>query len=325
MKPILHIVGPTATGKTALALRLAKLFEGELISADSRQVYRGMAIGTGQDIPPRAKWKLSNLKLFGRQIGYYQTDKIKIWGYDLIEPNEAWSIAHFHTLTSQLLPYLHQQGRLPIIVGGSGFYHRSLDQPPLTIIIPPNPTLRRQLSGLTTRQLQSRLKRMSPARLAAFNQSDLANPRRLIRAIEIAIYQKEHPKTRFNKLKSIKTNSLWLGLDLPNSNLEWLIRRRVNRRLKSGFITEFNRLNQAGQFSLANQAATATGYSPWLSYRQGKIDRPTAIKQWLTAELQYAKRQKTWFKTNPDIRWFEAFDPASVSQIVETVKTWYSH
>ena len=174
MRKLLIISGPTATGKTKLALKLAKLFGGELISADSRQVYKGMDIGTGKDRgTENRKQKTEN--------------RIHIWGYDLVAPNEEWSAAHFVKLANKLIPKILKRDKLPIVVGGTGLYIKDLLRPPETLFISPNKKLRRLLEKLTLPQLQNKLRRINSRRFNIMNQSDRQNPRRLIRALEIGI------------------------------------------------------------------------------------------------------------------------------------------
>ncbi|MBI5356461.1 hypothetical protein HZB78_02510 [Candidatus Collierbacteria bacterium] len=170
MNKILIISGPTAAGKTQLAFRLAKQFDGELISADSRQVYRGMDIGTGKEFPVQVKT---------------QNSKLKIFGYDLVNPDEEWSAAHFVKLADKLIPEIQSRGRLPIIVGGTGLYIANLLNPPETLNIPPDRKLRAELEKPAVAELQDRLKKINQKRFEKMNESDRSNPRRLIRAIEI--------------------------------------------------------------------------------------------------------------------------------------------
>ena len=133
----LIICGPTATGKTNLGIKLAKQFNGEIISADSRQVYQGLDIGTGKDLPVNAKISLS---------GYYIINGIKLWGYDLVKPNQDFSLAHFIDFAFPLIKTLQQQKILPVIVGGTGLYLKALTQTLDTINIKVDKRLRQKLN-----------------------------------------------------------------------------------------------------------------------------------------------------------------------------------
>src|SRR3989344_4678270 len=163
---LLIICGPTATGKTKLAANLSKKFSGKIISADSRQVYKGMDIVTGKDRPK----------------------EVSIWGYDIIRPNEEFSVAHFVNLAGKEITRVDKQGKLPIIVGGTGFWLKSLLNPPATINIIPDWQLREKLEKFSATELLERLKKIDPKRAASMNQSDRNNPRRLMRAIEVAFH-----------------------------------------------------------------------------------------------------------------------------------------
>src|SRR4030066_2229730 len=136
MKKFLVICGPTAMGKTSLALRLAKLFNGELISADSRQVYKGMDIGTGKDLPVTVKCQMSNVKCFGKRICYYKINGVRVWGYDLVEPTEEFSVAQYVGIAQEILENIYSRGKLPILVGGSGFYIKAVVDGIPTVVVP---------------------------------------------------------------------------------------------------------------------------------------------------------------------------------------------
>ena len=150
MGKILIVCGPTATGKTALASQLAKKFDGELISADSRQVYRGMDVVTGKDRPD-----------------------VPIWLYDVVNPDEEFSVSHWIKLARRAINDISKRGKLPIIVGGTGLYIHALLHPLETITIPPDRALREQLQEQSVKELQQMLTRGS------MNNSDWNNPRRL--------------------------------------------------------------------------------------------------------------------------------------------------
>ena len=192
MQKILFIVGPTAIGKTAFALKIAEEFNGDIISADSRQVYIGMDIGTGKDIPHKFKVQSSKFKVENKNIPYYFDGKTKIWGLDLVAPNEEFSVADFARFAVPVINQIWADGKLPIVVGGTGLYIRALTQDLPDIFIPQNIKLRQKLHKLTTDQLQTELKQLSNTKFSSMNQSDQKNPRRLVRAIEIEMWKKTH-------------------------------------------------------------------------------------------------------------------------------------
>ena len=142
MHQLLLICGPTATGKTHLALDLAKKFNGELISADSRQVYKGLDIGTGKDLPVNSKFQMENDKL-----GFYSINGVKVWGYDLVEPKREFSVAQYIKIANDIIKNIWERGKLPILIGGTGFYIQGIVDGIPRAQIPINNKLRNLLKG----------------------------------------------------------------------------------------------------------------------------------------------------------------------------------
>mgnify|MGYP000928828901 CR=1 FL=1 len=293
---VLFIVGPTATGKSALAIDLAKTFNGELISADSRQVYRGMDIGTG--------------KLYSSEIA--------IHGYDLVSPDESFSVSHFHSFATKKIAEIIQNQKLPIVVGGTGFYVRSLLHPIETASIPQNEALRKVLSVLSVNDLLVRLMRSNKKKALALNESDRKNPARLIRAIEISEFGSV-PQS-----DSIGYDPLVIGLSAPKEVLESRIYAAVLRRISDGFEEEVQSLlSQKNDFS--SQAFTATGYKEMRAFIQKEITKEELIRQWTLSEMQYVKRQLTWFKKESLVQWVDITDPLCKTKVAETVERWHNN
>jgi len=287
---LLIIYGPTATGKTALAIDLAKKYDGELISADSRQVYRGLDIGSG---------KVSFSSKVEKHRGYWIVNGVKIHGFDLVNPGEQFSVADFLKLTHTTMIQIIGVNKLPIVVGGTGFYIKALIDGISSIGIPQDPALRRQLEGLSVDQLYQKLLEIDPSRAKSMNESDRANPRRLIRAIEIATYNKK-PETRNQKLTTElpnyqTTNCLLLGLTAPNSYLYSRCDKWLEERLNHEMIDEVkNLLNQ----NIDPKWFDNLGLEyRWLSrYLLGKISREEAIDRLKGDIHSFIRRQKTWFR-----------------------------
>jgi tRNA dimethylallyltransferase len=128
MHKILIICGPTATGKTTFGIEIAKKFNGEIISADSRQVFTGMDIVTGKDLPPSSRLHVSNLKWRDRKLKYYIVDGIKIWLYDIVFPYEPFNIAFWNEASTRVISDVNRRGKIPIVVGGTGLYIKSLSK-----------------------------------------------------------------------------------------------------------------------------------------------------------------------------------------------------
>ncbi len=185
---LLIICGPTAIGKTNLAIKLAKALNGELVSADSKQVYKGMDIGTGKDLPKSSKLQFpsSNLRLKNFQIGYYSLDSIPVWLLDIVNPDYRFSVADYVECAHRVMADIHLRGKLPIMVGGTGFYIKGVVDGIETLGVEPDWDLRQKFNYLGVEELQEKLRKLDPTRLKAMNESDRNNPRRLIRAIEIS-------------------------------------------------------------------------------------------------------------------------------------------
>ena len=263
MKKILIICGPTATGKTKLAASLAKKFSGEIISADSRQVYKGMDIVTGKDRPKG----------------------VKIHGLDLVKPDEEFSVAHFvkyaHSLINQI--------RFPIIVGGTGLYLDSLINSPKTLSIKPNWELRKKLEQRSAKQLQSMLKKLDLARFQHMNHSDQFNPRRLIRAIEVNL---QGQSLQVPNLQA-EYDVFWLGLTADNTTLAERIEARVKQRVKAGAVKEWQGLKTKYRPNLPSMSAIGYRQLPdvtkWIQAEQ----------QYARRQLTWFKKNSNihWFDT----------------------------
>ena len=143
MNKLLIICGPTATGKSALAVKLAKKYDGEIVSADSRQVYRNLSIGTGKDLPKTAKFKFNN-NMVG---GSYEFGGINLWGLDLVDPNQEFNVTQYVRFAKAVINNLWYRNKLPILTGGTGFYIKAVINGIATAGIPNNKKLRHSLSG----------------------------------------------------------------------------------------------------------------------------------------------------------------------------------
>lgn len=292
-RSLVVIGGATATGKTDLAARWAEEFNGELISADSRQVYKSMDIGTGKDKPEGAK----------------------IWGYDLVNPDEDFSVADWVNFAWPVIKRLWAKSKLPIVVGGTGLYLKSLVEPPTSLGVKPNKKLRRELGDLGMRQLQEKLNRVAPERFRQMNWSDRNNPRRLIRAIEVANYKKGYKKETPFVERSL-LNTVWVGLTAKREILEERIRQRVEKRAGVLMTREVKALMQA---DWSRPAFSATGYWEWRSYLEGKTTRQEAVEKWQRTEIQYMRRQLTWFKNMPQFTWFDISEKSWENQVKQWI------
>ncbi len=281
MRKLLVICGPTATGKTTLALHLAKKFDGEVISADSRQVYKHMRIGTGR----------------GNE---------KILGYDLVNPNEEFSVSQYLDFANKAVQEIYLEGKLPILVGGTGLYIKAVVDGIDTALIPQNKGLREKLFQKNVNELFQILKKIDSGKVDSMNESDKKNPRRLIRAIEIAndrslIFDK-HPQSQYD--------TLFIGLSAPKETLKERIEKNVDERIKNDFEKEIEYLKKNGFWE--GVPRVTLGYKDWPD-----------IERWKLEEFQYAKRQITWFKANKRINWFDITKLGYQEKVEKLVKKWY--
>ena len=312
------ICGQTATGKTSLAIKLAKKFAGEIVSADSRQVYRYLNIGTGKDLPKNSQQILnSKLKIPGKRIGYHEIDGVKVWLYDVVVPGYQFSVADYLESANLVMEDIWQRGKLPILVGGTGFYIKALIEGVETMGVKPDWELRGQLSEFTPVQLRKKLGEIDPERSQRMNQSDQNNPRRLIRAIEVA-RNKDLDVFQYKRLET-SADIFWIGLRAPYKVLYQKIDQRVEERVKMGAEKEIKELLKKGYDFKNSVLGTTIGYREWNSGRS----KEEIIQKWKFAEHGYARRQMTWFKGNHKINWFDIMKKDYQSRVESLVKQWY--
>lgn len=284
MQKLLIICGPTATGKTKLALHLAKKLNGELVNADSRQVYKGLDALTGKD----------------------RSKEIPIHLYDIVEPGGDFSAAHFVRLAQPAIKDIRKRGKLPIAVGGTGFYLRALTQDVETLYIPPNKKVRKRLSAASVEELQEELQCVDLDKWNAMNPSDQKNPRRLIRAIEVVAAAKRAPRS------TPRFDVLWVGLSSPLP----LLKKRIARSVAQRFEKAVKEVRQ--------DLPPILGVSALTAFSEGKATKEEAIDIWANDEYKYAKRQLTWFWKEKAINWFDICSPSFEGQVEAVVQEWYT-
>jgi len=334
MNKLLVICGPTATGKTSLGINLAKKFDGEIINADSRQVYRGMDVGTGKDLPEISNFKFQISKIKSKEkkynIGYYLVDQIPIWLLDIVEPDYRFSVADYVNCAVPTIEGIWERGKLSILVGGTGFYIKALIDGIDTIGIEPDWGLREKFQSASwrtkTQKLQEFLKRVDIERFNRMNQSDKSNPRRLIRAIEVGKNRKSQIvklKTATQKLKIEKKDLLIIGLKTDYEKLYERIDERVEKRLKQGLLKEIRKLVDRGYAFNNSVLGTTLAYREWREYFKNDKLKKDIVQKWKYDEYHYARRQMTWFRKEKRINWFDiAVDnfPQNVEKLIEE---WY--
>lgn len=300
---ICSIVGATATGKTALAFKFAgellsenKFNKIHLLSADSRQVYQGLENLTGADLPKNFT-KLEEKK-YPYPVWTNAAGNIYLHGISIIKTKQEWSAAHFRKLFLQVFKNLSEQEFL-IVVGGTGFYQQQINQPADTLEIPPNTKLRKELEKLDLEELQVKLQKLDAAKMQKLNNSDRHNPRRLVRAIEIAQFLQDQKTSKTTpKITKLKKNIPTFYLSLETELRQQKIAKRVEERFAKAK-EEVQEQIKHGQFSKA--AASCTGFQELKRLLTSEIDHDTCLKLWTKSELQYAKRQDTWWKKRTDL------------------------
>jgi tRNA dimethylallyltransferase len=309
MNKILVICGPTATGKTSLAIELAKTFDGELISADSRQVYIGMDLVTGKDLSQNAEPFVSQIKWRDRFLKYYIIKGVKVWLYDIVNPDEPFNVAYWKETADLVIHDIHLRGKLPIVVGGTGLYLKSLFSNLTLVQIPPNNLLRKNLINHDSSYLFNYLNKLDPVKAASLNSSDRKNPRRLIRAIEISVAP---PVTEGQSTNPV--DFLILGLIAEKPYIKKLIAKRIDQRVLAGAIVEINKLSIT--YGPQIPAMSALGYKA--------IGQDKSLNKWISLECQYVRRQMTWFKKQPNTLWFDISQTGWRRNCQETVQNWYN-
>lgn len=294
---VVFIVGPTGVGKTALAVKLAQKYNGALVSADSVQVYRGADIISGKDHPKDTS----------------------IYLLDVVEPPSSFSVSNFQELGTSAIEKIQKQNKLPIVVGGTGLYVKSLIGGIETNKIQPDLKLRKQLEGLEVFELQKRLKELNKEKFASMNASDVNNKRRLIRAIEISSSQL---LTTTYKLQT-RFDSLAIGLYCDREVLKKRIDERVDERLKKGALKEAEGLFHSYK-NLSKQVKDANGYKQLFQYLQKKITLDEAIYRWKISEYRHAKNQMTWFRKYGNVEWYDIEKANFKKQIEKRVEQFLS-
>lgn len=278
---IVAIVGPTASGKTSLSIALAKKLGGEIISADSRQVYRGLDIGSG---------KVTKREMRG--VPHHLLD--------VASPQKIFTVAQFQKLGRAAIKKILANGKLPIIVGGTGLYVDALIRNYTFPVVKPNFALRKKLESQPVEKLFAQLKKIDPRRAATI---DPRNPRRLVRALEIVLQtQKPVPSIEESLNTTSDYDPLILGTKISEKKLRDNIHKRLVSRLKQGMIAETEHLRKSG-LSFKRMESLGLEYRYLGRYLAGKISKKEMATQLEKEIWQFAKRQMTWFRKNKNIVW----------------------
>lgn len=274
---MITILGPTASGKTALAAALAYKIGAEIISADSRQVYSGMTVGTGKD--------LDDYVVNGRQIKYHLID--------IARPGDKYNIYEYQRDFHKVYAELAQRGVMPILCGGSGLYIETVLKGYSLSTVPQNPELRQRLSGKTLEELTEILVDLKARNNSCMhNRSDVDTAQRAVRAIEIEEYNLHHPSsnTEFPPVESVI-----IGVDIDRESRRARITERLRQRLEHGLVEEVEGLLESG-VSAEDLIYYGLEYKYVTEYVTGRTTRDEMFKELEIAIHQFAKRQMTWFR-----------------------------
>jgi tRNA dimethylallyltransferase len=283
-KKLIVVLGPTASGKTELAIKLAKKFNGEIVNADSRQVYKGMDIGTAK---PTKK----------------EMEGIPHHLLDAASPKRKFTIAQYRKLALKAIEKIQRKGKIPFLVGGTWFYIRAIVDGLIIPEVPPNWKLRKELEKKTPKELYKILKKLDPERAKTIEKE---NKRRLIRAIEICKKIGKVPPLKFNPLPY---PVLMIGIKRKKKELMERIRKRFFEWLKRGLILEVINLRKMG-VSFERIEEFGMHYREIARYLQGKISEKEMIENSIKEIQNYAKKQLNWFKKDKRVKWINNYREA---------------
>ena len=302
--PVIALVGATATGKSELSLRLARELGGEVINADSMQLYRGMDIGTG--------------KLTVAERGGVPHHLLDIW-----DVTETASVSEYQRLARAVISDVQSRGRVPILAGGSGLYVRAaidkLEFPGTEPAL--RARLERELAALGPVMLHAKLAATDPAAAAAILPS---NGRRIVRALEV-IELSGRPFSATLPGYSSVLPAVQIGLSVPRPELDALIAARVRRMWREGLVDEVRRLAESGEhhgggLRAGRTASRALGYAQVLRFLDGEWTQAEAEDQTIRATRRFARRQESWFRRDPRVRWLESAQPVPTRRAVAAIQ-----
>jgi len=283
--PLIVLLGPTAVGKTELSLQLCEQFNGEVVGADSRQIYRFMDIGT-------AKPSLAERQRLRHHL------------IDIRNPDQTLTLAEYQQLAYQTIDAIHQRGHIPFLVGGTALYIRAVVQGLRIPEVPPDPTLRAELEAELAQTgvgaLFQRLQTLDPVTSAVI---DAQNPRRVLRALEIVLLTGKS-KVELEGATSPAYRIVQIGLDRPRDEIYRRIDQRVDAMIAHGLVAETQRLLAAG-YQPPLPSISSLGYREIIAYLAGEITLATAVERIKHETHRFVRHQCTSFRKMSDIHWFD--------------------
>ena len=289
---IIVILGPTSSGKSDVAIHLARKFDGEIISADSRQIYRGLNIGTGKTMANEQKG-------------------IKHYMIDIVSPRTNFSAAQFKKKADKIIADILKRKKLPIICGGTGFWIKAIVDNVVYPEVKPDWKLRKKLDKKSAPELFKMLKKLDPQRAKNIDKN---NKVRLIRAIEICKKINTVPLLPLAEEGAQRTDErncygfLQIGIYIPKEKLHENIKKRLEKRFRKGMIEEVEKLHKENKLSWQKIESFGLGYFWIPKFLKGKIDsKGELFEKIYSAEKDYAKRQMTWLGKDKRIKWIEKY------------------
>ena len=291
------LAGATATGKTALSLALAEALAAtgvaaEIVSADSRQVYRGMDIGTAKATAD-------------------ERNRVPHHGLDLVEPDQAFSVADYTSCAATALAGIADRGAVALLVGGTGFYLRSVARGLAVDELPWDPQVRAAVEASLVAEglpaLVGELRRLAPTRAA---EVDLHNPRRVVRAVEIARLRGDAP---LPQPRGYGRPVLWLGLSVEPPALRERIHARARAQFEAGLVEETRAL--ADRYAPTLPSFSGIGYAEALAVIEGRLTTEAAVAEDARRNVLFARRQATWFRREPDVLWLDATSALPLDEV----------
>lgn len=279
---VIAVIGPTSTGKSDVAVDIAINFKGEVVSADSRQVYQGLDIGTG---------KITEEEMSG--VPHYMLD--------VASPNERYTVQEYKKQAEEVIENIHKSNKLPIVCGGTGFYISALMDNIEFPKVSPDSDFRKKCEEEDSTVLFEMLKNEDPKRAESI---DPSNKRRVIRALEVVKHLGSVPDV---KKKGSLYNKLFIGLDRDSEELKERIEKRLLKRLEAGMIEEAERLHENG-LTFDRMEELGLEYRYLAQFLKEEITKADMVNRIKTASWQYVKRQRQWFKRDDRVHWFHPDD-----------------
>lgn len=296
LQKLVVVLGPTASGKTNWSLKMSKKFDIEVISADSRQIYKDMTIGTAKE---NGEWRRNGLRktFFVEDVPHHNID--------FLNPGKKFTVAEFRDRSVKYIKMAHKNNKIPFLVGGTGLYISSVVDNFHIPKIEENKQLRKSFEEKSLAELLNLLEKIDPK---SFETIDKKNKRRVMRALEVAIISGEsfiEQKKKGDKL----FNTLQIGVLWNRDELYERINKRIDQMVEKGLIDEIKFLLKKG-YNWNLNSMSGIGYRQFKDYLEGKDTLENAIEKLKRDTRRFAKRQLTWFRRDKDIKWFENYDEA---------------